>query len=216
MGEVSDLACDDVGFDVAAGTGAEVAEGGAIEGGGDEGDGEAIGSDGGEGEGYAVDGDGAFGDDATEEVGCGSDEFEFDAPVGGVVLDAGDAGLGVDVSLDEVAADVGVGTEGVFEVDGCAWGEVAEGGDGEGFGDGVEGEPGEVWVAGGGEGEAAAGDGDGVAGEWAVVPAFGEDEELCAYGRGRERFDESDVLDEAGEHGKEVVYRGGCEGRARW
>lgn len=111
-----DLLGDAVGLDVDLVAFAECGEGGFVEGGGDEGDGEAraFGGDVGDGEGDAVDADAALGGEELHDV---WGWLEDESPVLRIVVDFEDAGEAVDVALDDVTAEEGVGAAGAFEVD---------------------------------------------------------------------------------------------------
>jgi len=111
----------------------------------------------GDGEGDAVDGEGSFVDAVFVDVGG---EGDFEAVVLAAWGEVEDPAGGVDVALDEVAAEASVGGEGAFEVGEAAGGEFAEGGDFEGLGEEVEGG---VAAIEGGDREAASVDGDGFA-----------------------------------------------------
>ena len=89
-----------------------------------------------DGEGDAVDGDGALLDDVGRDV---DGEVDGEAPIGGIAAgvegDEGDERAGgVDVTLDDMAAEGRAGGRGEFQVDQAARCEEAEGRAGYGFG----------------------------------------------------------------------------------
>ena len=189
---------DLVGLEVEVGADLAIAEGGAVEGFGDESDVEGVVADGGEGEADAVKSDRALGCEVVHQVGG---RAEGDTPLAVGSVEGDDLGEAVDVALDEVAAEGLAGEERGFKVDRVAGLEAAEGGEAEGLGDDVEYEP---VVARIDSGEADARDADGVALPHLRVEAVVIDDKALA-GIGKIHGDGAAAgLDDAGEHGGSV------------
>ena len=174
---------------------------GVGEGGGDEGHFEMVVAYGGDGEGGAVDGDAAFFYHIFGEL---RRQMETERVPMLADFPVDECGGGIDMPLDDVAAEAAGDGEGALQVDGVA--DAAEDTAVEGFFHDVGGEPGEVMVD---NGEADAVDSDGVTGVDVGGDGCRGDVELTGVAAGGDGGDGADFFDDSAEHEIVVGLEGG-------